>query len=46
MECPLKKVAVVKRWPIVEVDCISVLNKKEKLSVRLQLCFLVQFLLS
>ena len=31
MECPPEKVAVVERWPIVEVKCISVLTKQEKL---------------
>ena len=36
-----KKGAVVERWPIEEVECISVLTKQEKLLVRLQLCFKV-----
>ena len=42
MECPPNKGAVVvERWPIVEVECTSILTKQEKLLVRLQLCFLV-----
>ena len=36
-----KKGAVVERWPIEEVECISVLTEQEKLLVRLQLCFKV-----
>ena len=41
MECPPNKGAVVERWPIVEVECTSILTKQEKLLVRLQICFLV-----